>query len=90
MQNGAPTINTDSPKMAEVSRRLFPRSNTPRSIHTPLSLGLRADTELHSIVLFKKRKSHAVVFHILALSTLPGLVLTDALERELLHNTLLL
>jgi hypothetical protein len=61
-----------SPKMAEVSRRHFPRSNTTRSIHTPLSLGLRADAELHSVVLFKRCNTHAVALHILAYQHIPA------------------
>jgi hypothetical protein len=74
LQRGFQTLTRlfRSPKMAEVSRRHFPRSNTPRSIHTPLSLGLRADAELHLVVLFNRRNTHAVVFHILAYQHIPA------------------
>jgi hypothetical protein len=79
-----------SPKMAEVSRRPSPRTNKPSSIHTPLSLALRADAALHSIVLFKRRNHPRSNPTPPCMLTLTGLVLARALERELLHSTLFL
>ena len=64
--------NRARPKMAEVSRRPSPRTNKNSSIHTPLSLELRADAALHLIVLFKMRNTHAVILHLLACQPFPA------------------
>ena len=61
-----------SPKMALVSRSPSPRTNKPSSIHSPLSLTLRADAALHPIVLFKRHNTHAVILHLLACQPFPA------------------
>jgi len=76
--------------MAEGSSRPSPRTNKSGSIHTLLSLALRADAALHSMSFVQEAKHPRSNPPNPCMSTLPGLVLPRALEREQLHSTLLL
>jgi hypothetical protein len=79
-QNDDRQNDGNQPKMAEVSSRPSPRNNKPGSIHTPLSLALRADAALHSISFVQEAQHPRSNPPNPCMSTLPGLVLPICLE----------